>query len=257
MRIYLDGIFLLNFLVDYLLLFGTNRLAGFPPGRGRCAGAALVGAVYGAACLLPGLAFLGRLPWRLVFLGWMGLLAFGWNVSAVKRTGIFVILAMALGGAAVSAGSGNFVSLILTAAGVWLLCAAAFGEGIGGREYIPVKIGWKGKQLTLTAMRDTGNTLRDPVTGEQVLVMSPDAAGILTGLTRQELKQPLETLEKAPIPGLRLIPYRSVGQVGGFMLAMRFPDVIIGKHRRSAIVAFAPEGLGEGSAYQILAGGSL
>ena len=44
MEVYLDILMLLNFLVDFLLLTGTNRLAGFPPGAGRAALAAALGA---------------------------------------------------------------------------------------------------------------------------------------------------------------------------------------------------------------------
>lgn len=255
MEIYLDIVFFLNFLVDYLLLLGTNRLSGFPPGGARCALAALVGAVYGAACLLPGFSFLGSLLWRGVFLGLLGFLAFGWDRSAWKRTGVFVLLAMALGGIAMSMGRGDFLSLILAAGFVWLLCRIAFGTGVGEQEYIPIRLSYGGKQLNLTALRDSGNTLRDPITGEQVLVLSPWAATQLTGLTREDLAHPLETLARGAIPGLRLIPYRAVGQRASMLLALRFPQVRIGNHTRSAIVAFAPEGLGEGSMYQVLTGG--
>ena len=67
MRIYLDLAVLLNFLVDGLLLLGTNRLAGHPPQWRRCALAAAVGAIYGGVCLLPGLRFaagLFRIGWK-------------------------------------------------------------------------------------------------------------------------------------------------------------------------------------------------
>ena len=65
MVIYLDLVMLLNFLVDFLLLLGTNRLSGFPAGGWRCALAALLGAVFSCGCLLPGMAFLGNLLWGL------------------------------------------------------------------------------------------------------------------------------------------------------------------------------------------------
>ena len=43
MAVYLDLVMLLNFLVDYLLLLGTNRLSGSPMTPGRCALAAVLG----------------------------------------------------------------------------------------------------------------------------------------------------------------------------------------------------------------------
>ena len=54
MVVYLDILLFLNFFVDFLLLLGTNRLAGHPPQKGRAAFAAALGGVYGIATLLPG-----------------------------------------------------------------------------------------------------------------------------------------------------------------------------------------------------------
>lgn len=257
MTVYLDLVILLNFLVDDLLLMGTNRLSGFPAAPGRCALAALLGGVYGGACLIPGFRFLGNLLWRLVSLGLMGMMAFGLSRSAFKRSGLFLLLSLALGGAAVSLERGTFPVLVLAAAGIWLLCCLAFGGTAGGREYVPVQLIWGERTASVLALRDTGNTLRDPITGEQVLVLSGDVARDLTGLTEQQLRSPLETLAQRPLTGLRLIPYRAVGLSGGMLLGLRFDRVKIGSRETSAVVAFAPEGLGEGSMYQALTGGVI
>jgi len=257
LEIYLDLVILLNFLVDFLLLLGTNRLSGFPAEPGRCALAAILGALYSGGCMFPEFRFLGNLLWRCVFLCLMAVLAFGWNRSTVKRTGIFLLLSMALGGIALSLGRGDLSALVLAAIVVWLLCHVCFGNGSSGQEYVPVTITYGGKTVRLLALRDTGNTLRDPITGEQVLILSDTAAWQLTGLTPEALKSPLETLTKRPLPGLRLIPYRAVGQDHAMLLAMRFDHVKIGSREQKALVAFAPEGLGKGSMYQALAGGTL
>lgn len=255
MAIYLDLVMVLNFLVDFFLLLGTNRLAGFPAGAWRCAGAAVLGSVYSGACLLPGFRFLGNFLWRGVSLCLMGLMAFGCNAGALKRGGIFLLLSMAMGGIALSIGRGDMVSLLLCALICLLLSVVSFGGQVGGREYIPLKIAYNGNCSSLIALKDTGNTLRDPVTGEQVLIISAEIASRLTGLTAQQLQHPLETLMLHPVPGLRLVPYRSVGNAGGFLLAKRFADVTIGDKKQSAMVAFAAEGLGKGEIYQALTGG--
>ncbi|MDD5863234.1 MAG: sigma-E processing peptidase SpoIIGA [Firmicutes bacterium] len=257
MRVYLDLVVILNFLVDFLLLLGTNRLSGFPLAARRCAAGAAMGAIYSGACMVPGLRFLGGILWRTVSLAGMAVIAFGWGKSAWKRGGVFLILSMALGGVAVSVGKGNFLTLVLAAAGVWVLCRVAFGGQVGGREYVPVELTLGGKTVSIIALRDSGNTLRDPITGEQVLVISGDVAQKLTGLTQAQLRSPLDTLMRRPVPGLRLIPYRTVGQAGDMLLAMRFDKVKIGSKERSAIVAFAPEGLGRQEGYQALTGGVI
>lgn len=255
MEVYLDLVMLLNFLVDFLLLLGTNRLAGFPVQPWPCAGAALIGSVYSGVCLLPGFRFLGNFLWRCVSLCMMGMMAFGCDVSALKRSGIFLLLSMAMGGIALCMGRGDMCSLVLCGGLCFLLSLISFGGRVGGREYVPLKIVYEGHSASLIALKDTGNTLRDPVTGEQVLIISAEVAGRLTGLTLQQLQHPLETLAFRPVPGLRLIPYRSVGNAGGFLLAKRFENVTIGDRTRSTLVAFAAEGLGKGEIYQALTGG--
>ena len=254
MQIYLDGILLLNFLVDLLLLLGTNRLSGFPA-EPRLVWAALLGAGFAAACVLPGFRFLGNLFWRLVSLLLIGSVAFGWNRSALKRTCIFAILSMALGGLALNLHRITFPALILGAVGTWVICYGAVGGRIGGREYLTVEIPTEGDILSVVALKDTGNTLRDPVTGENVLVVSGEVAARLTGLTTDQLSTPLETLGANPRMGLRLIPYHAVGKESGMLLGKRFAGVKMGGRRRSVLVAFAPAGLGQGEEYQALTGG--
>ena len=255
--IYLDLAVALNTLVDFLLLMGANTLAGFPTGWRRCLGAAFLGGGYAGVCLLPGWRFLGSLFWRCVFLALMASVAFGWNRGSIKRIGIFLMLSMALGGIAAGMGKNRIPGLFFSSAALWLLCRVSFGNGAGQQSYVTVTIRHGDRKVEVVALRDTGNTLRDPVTGEPVLVLSADAARILTGLTREQLASPLETLAEGRLPGLRLIPYRAVGQGGGMLLAMSFSDVTIGKKRGKVLVAFDPGGLGGQTMYQALTGGVL
>ena len=255
MEIYLDLVMVLNFLVDFLLLVGTNRLSGFPAQPWRCAGAALLGAVYSGACFLPGFSFLGNILWRGISLCLMGTIAFGANVSAFKRGGLFLLLWMAMGGIALQIGRKDLISVLLCAILCLLLSMVSFGGQSGGREYVPLQIALGDKSASLIALKDTGNTLRDPMTGEPVLVVSASVARRLTGLTCEQLNNPLAPLSQCLVPGLRLIPYHSIGNAGGFLLAKRFEDVVIAGKRRSTLVAFAAEGLGNGEIYQALTGG--
>ena len=257
MAVYLDLVVAINFVVDLLLLLGTNRLSGFPTGWKRTIPAAMLGGIYAGACMVPSFRFLGNALWRIVSLGLMGITAFGMNRSSLKRTGIFVLLSMAMGGVAIGMGRNDFGMLVLSAVIVWILCKMGFGNRIGGREYVPLIIQEGDVRLELTALRDTGNTLQDPITGEQVLIIGPEYARRLLGLTEKQLSSPMETMLSGQITGFRLIPYRAVGQPGSMMLAKRFSNVIIGNQKGSALVAFAPEQIGKGEVYQALAGGAV
>lgn len=253
MEIYLDLVLILNFAVDFLLILGANRLSGFPPGVGRAAMAAALGAVYGAVCLLPRFSFLGSTIWRLVFLGLMGAVAFGMNQSAWKRTGVFILLSMAMGGIALGMGKRDIPILLVSALGVWILSHVSFGGSVGGKEYVPITITEGEQTVSVIALKDTGNSLRDPVTGEQVFVLGPEAAGRLLGLSPEQLRHPLEHMGS----GLRLIPYHAVGQPVGMLLAKRFANVKAGERQLNALVAFAPDRIGVGQVYQALVGGNI
>ena len=124
--VYVDLVMGLNFLVDLLLLMGANSLSGHSTEYKRTVLAAAVGGVYGGICLLPGFAFLGGSMWRLVFLGLMALIAFGWNRSAVRRGVLFILLTMALGGIALGLNRNGTPSLIAAGAGLSLLCLVGF-----------------------------------------------------------------------------------------------------------------------------------
>lgn len=236
----------LNFCVNGLLLAGVARQAGRRASPLGVLGGALLGAVYAVGCMAPGFGFLGGLHWRLVSLGLMGLVAYGWDGRLCCA---FAVLNLALG----SAVMGAPWQLALYGVGVLLLGRFAFGSG--GRRLLPVQIAGFGKRVCLTALLDTGNELRDPITAEPVLVIGCQAAGALTGLTVEQLRRPLDTMSAPPLPGLRLIPFRAVGAEHGLLLAMRFPEVRMGGRTRPAIVAFAPQSFGED--YQALAGGSI
>lgn len=252
--VYLDLVMGLNFLVDFLLLLGANALSGYPASPGRAALAALVGGLYGGVCLLPGFSFLGSTLWRLVVLAVMAAIAFGLSRSALRRGVLFVLLSMALGGIALGLGNGGAGSLAAAAAGVAALCAVGFRGRAGTQNYVRVELEWDGKKRTLTALQDTGNTLRDPVTGQNVLVAGADVAWELLGLTEGQLRDPVASMVTAGIPGLRLIPYRAVGQSAGMLLAVKMDRVRVDGKEQGGIVAFAPQRMGN-EGFEALAGG--
>lgn len=243
----------IRFLVQFLLLLGTNRLMGFPASPWRCAAGALLGGAWSGASLIPRLFFLGEWYWHLVSLGLMAMVAFGLDAESWKRWALFSLLSLGTEVMAVFLGKGDRFSMVLGLLLAWGLSCLPWGEGRQTR--IPVTLTHGGTTLSLTALRDTGNTLRDPVSGDPVLVISPEAAAKLTGLTRQQLRSPLETLTQRPIPGLRLIPYRAVGKENGLLLGARIQDVRSRGRVLRTVVAFAPEGLGTEDSYQALTGG--
>lgn len=249
---YLDVLWFLNFVVDFLLLIATNRLSGYPTVAWRTVLAAMLGGLYGSVCVLPGFLFLAGTVWRGVFLLLIGMLAFGVNKDSVRRCVLFILLSMASGGIALGLGSGGVTSVILCALFVCAMCM--FGlRGRVGKRFLPVEIRYKGKSHRFTALIDTGNSLVDPITGQQALVVSSKLGQRLLGEGEMEFSDPVKIIEN--MKGGRLIPYHTVGHNGGLMAAKYFRDVTIGKWRGSCLVAFSPQELGRGEAYEALTGG--
>lgn len=251
MPVYMDLVIILNFLVDFLLILGANRLCGHPPSVWKAVLAAAFGGLYCGVCLLPDFAFFGNIFWRIVSLALMSILAYGVSISAIRRGVVFAFLSMALGGLALGIGSGGFWGVVLPAACLFLLCRVGLPGRIGGRKLITVEM----EQLKFTALQDTGNTLNDPLTGKPVLVVAVEIAEKLTGLSREQLNSPVESVDV--LPGLRLIPYRAVGVDSSFLLAKNFTNVRIGTKHGSSLVAFAPQSLSADGEYQALTGGVL
>lgn len=253
MRAYPWVTIIFHFIVAFLLLQGGGRLSGAPAGLLRCVLGAAAGALHSGLCLLSGLHFLGNPLWRAVSLLTMALIAYGLQRSTLRRGAVFAVLQLALDGIASGLEDGGVFSWLAAAAGLGLLCIFGFRGRCQSGKFVPVAICNGDKQLHLTALQDTGNTLCDPVTGRPVLVIGADAACKLTGLSREQLQKPVESV--GAIPGLRLVPYHVVGKQNGLMLARKYQNVQIGKWKGSSLVAFAPEGLG--GDYEALTGGMV
>lgn len=252
MTVYLDAAMLINGLIDFLLLVGTEKLTGLPVQWKRLLPAAGIGGVYAGMTLVPGFAFLGSLLWRCVFFVVMSVSAFGFRRSAISQGAIFLLLSMALGGVAAAMEKRDFLSLFAAGCSLAFLCKVGF-RGTPGKELMPAKFRYGDREVSCLAFHDTGNSLRDPITGEQVLVAGAELAGKLLSLEPWQLKNPIEAM--GTVPGMRLIPYHAIGNPGGMLLAIRLPQVEIGSFRGSAIMAFAPENFsGE---YQVLTGGII
>ena len=254
---YLYGAMILNFLVDLLLILAANRLAGCPPSAVRCLMGAMLGGLYSGACMLPGWTVLGSLLCRGAVLVGIGLIAFGISCYVLRRCALLIFLSFALEGVVMGSGGGGAASLLTGTAAVLVLCFLGFRGGAASQELVEVELAKGEKSTALLALRDTGNTLRDPVTGQSVLVADHRSAAALLGLTRQQLLSPVETVASGVVPGLRLIPYRAVGCAGGMLVAIRLDQVRIGKWRGSTLVAFTPDGLGGNGAYRALTGGMV
>lgn len=279
--IYVDTLFLLNALVDYLLLLCAARLAGEPLKRLRFALGAVLGGGYAVAIFLPGLGFLESPLCRLAAAVLMVLAAFQGSRRLGRQVLIFFALSCAFAGGvlAVSMLGGQGLSLnrgviysgmdlkivLLSAAGCYaalsLLLQKAVKHTSFTGELKQVRLELGERAVELTALTDTGNTLTDPVTGQGVMVA--EGARLLPLFPPEQrpdaraLRDPAGALERLTGAGgrFRLLPYRSVGVDRGLLLAVRVDRAVVdGQDRGAMVVALSPNPVSDGGGYAALLG---
>ena len=249
-------VLLLNFAVDMLLLIGSNQLCAMKTNVWRCALAAVFGALYSVLCLVGPWNWLSEMPFRLLCLLFVALIAFGLPGKYWRNIGSYCILKLAIGKVPELGQGGVMAAILVLFAGGILFMLVRWGRPQGS-DIIPVEITFRGNSFKMMALRDTGNILRDPVTGGPVLVIGAQTARRITGLTRDQLRNPVEVMASSSIPGLRVIPYHTVGEASGLLLALKLADVTIDGHRGSHIVAFSLVALEGNGNFQALSGGVL
>lgn len=281
--VYVDTLFVLNALVDYLLLLAGARLAGEPLRRLRFCAAAVLGGLYAVALLLPGLMFLERWPCRAASAALMLLVAYGGSRRLLRQSLIFFALVCAFGGGIIVLGlrGGQSVFLhkgiaytgvdvkvmMVSAAACYAVLTAAFQRlGAHSRltgELVAVRVELEHRTVCLTALVDTGNTLSDPITGKRVMVAEGHSMSQL--FPGEYCPRPADLLD--PARGLerlgagewrgrfRLLPYRTVGVERGLLLAVRVDGLYLNDRKTEiTLVALSPTPVSDGGGYRALVG---
>lgn len=274
--VYIDSLFLLNLIVDYLLLLGAARLSGAVLCRPRMALGAVLGAAYACAVFLPGLGFLTHPAVELSVAIAMALIAYGGGQRLLRSFLAFLALSCALGGGVLALsllgarGVGlergvlsphvDLGVLLLASAACYAAASLVFrrSAGHGTRELVEAVLTLEGRQVTVTALLDTGNTLTDPATGQGVMVVEGEKAAPLLDhpLGEAQLRDPVGTLARMEESRrFRLLPYQAVGVECGLLLAVRLDMAKVGEREyRGVLAALSPTRLSDGGAYSALVG---
>ena len=272
--IYVDTLFFLNLSADYLLLLLTARIAGMYVRRRRLLAGAVVGAV------LSVLLFFLPLPWVPAVLMRGGTLAatvlpaFGKApVGAWPRLmGIFLFLTAVLAGVilAIPRGNGGIqlrngaiyaeisaAVMLISFTAVFALSGLVLGRGraVPGRHWREIRAESGCGSTAFRALTDSGNLLRDPVSGRQVIVAESSVLAPLLGLEPAALfallrdqppQQLLERLRQSCGTAFWLLPVRTVTQ-NGLMVVFRPHRLFVdGKEREDCLLGMTAETIDAG-----------
>ena len=260
MVVYGEYLFLENFITGLLLLYLTARLVtpGEASPRQPGAGQVRLWRLLAGAAVCGGCGFLIFLPVQpAVGILVRGLLSAAVTAAAlgrhqlVRKTAVFLLLTFLTGGTAMAVllwmqepaiagngamyvGAGTYGRLLAAgvpaaALGLWLVKLVKT-QRMRERTTGTVEIEMEGRICRLQAMVDSGNCLREPITGRPVILI--DEKG------RRECGF---CAEKEP-RRLTLIPYEAVGVKKGLLQGVRLDGVRFGGREIGSVVLAAYEG---------------
>lgn len=260
--VYFDQVFLLNLILDLVILWGAGRLAQARTTKWRLLAGAGIGALYSLALFFPWYDFLFTVLIKFVFSALMVLAAFP-RLTPKKFTvilGYFYLTSFTLGGimfgiAYFLAPYGNPVDLIkgiLVVANAHyqvvlfftlaiVLIVLKFGLPVFKEKFlkkifqVALTIRFGQDKLSMEALVDTGNSLKDPLTQMPVVVVEYEALKeILPARIREVFQQGnepdpmklLSSLSGSPWgTRFRVIPFNSLGRHNGMLMGFK-PDEI-------------------------------
>lgn len=243
MIVYADVLLIVNLFVNYLLLFCSSKIMKKHTGRLRILLGASIGAVYGFVVFLPELPGLVEFTIRLIASALIVLGAFGFkNISSFLRSfctffavsfsfgGIMLVLWVTIApiGMVYNNGAVYFdidlavlaVSTVVSFAVVSIL--AHFTARRAPVDSVAlVKIVYKSKEVNLTALVDTGNSLCETFSGYPVILGEFDS---LEKIIPKAVREFINGEDVSSSPEMRLVMHKTVSGTG--VLPVFKPDYI-------------------------------
>ncbi|MBR3848468.1 MAG: sigma-E processing peptidase SpoIIGA [Oscillospiraceae bacterium] len=271
--VYVDILFIINLIINYLLLFVTAHIATLRISRLRLSLAASFGALYAVLSFFPKLSILTFLPIKLLIAAAMVFLAFGRN-HFLRAFLVFFVCSLFLAGlcllapSVISSVSGgvyyiniSFPVLLLSTLIAYILLRLVFLRRGGGEKKIcNVTVKNNGNEISLRALVDTGNSLRAPQTNARVVICAYDTircilpTGVRNVLDKHRDKSFSLAFDKlSELARFSLIPCRTVGVSFSLLLAFTPDEVCIEKKiSKGAICVISETPVSDGSGYNAI-----
>ncbi|MBO5682686.1 MAG: sigma-E processing peptidase SpoIIGA [Clostridia bacterium] len=234
--VYVDILFLINFSMDFLCLFLAGKFFGMKISLLRILLSASLGGVYSVLSLFISVGKILAFTIDVAVCTLMCLVCFKLK-SLPLYTLVYVAISMMLGGVMTAIFNLlNRLDLPLTGGStdgisVWMFGAlAAISAGItilGGslfkkravQKNVQVGITYEGRKITLSGMTDSGNLLKDPISGAACIIVDIDSMrSILSAEVRAAAKRGdislIKNLKVKDARSIRLIPIKTAAGDG-------------------------------------------
>ncbi|NLK00640.1 MAG: sigma-E processing peptidase SpoIIGA [Clostridia bacterium] len=256
--VYLDIVFVINFCMDYVLLWATAKFCQLQVSKTRIAVGAFIGALYSLALLIPSLDYLLSVTIKIAFSIAMVLVSFPYRgfKKFLQLLGYFYLIAFTMGGAMLGAIyfisertdvnqaiNGIFI-YIANLKFTWLLVAVAaavflvrYGVVFVKKNFlsslyrVPIVVQFGDHKIATQALMDTGNQLKDPLTQKPVIIMEygllkkilpPEIAQSFLDNGNPDLESMVASLNDSFWASrVRVIPFSSIGKHRGMLIGLR------------------------------------
>ena len=290
MTIYIDIIIVENLIMNYIILYATGLISKSKKSYLRMFLASLIGAIFVAIQYVTNLKIYSNIIVKTILSILMIFIAF--NPQKIKQLGkqliLFYLTTFTFGGVAtyliyvikpqdIIIKNGMFV-------GTYVLKTIFLGAILGTVIIIiafkisknkmtkkdilcQTKIKLEGKEITLNTMLDTGNMLKEPITGTPVVVVERTS---LYELLPKEILNNTESIlggdfEKIPeeikneyVPKLKLIPFASLGKQNGMLVGIKPEKIEVineqTEEEKNAIIGIYNKSLTKRGEYKALIG---
>jgi len=272
MVLYADLIFIVNTFMNYLILRIDTILSGTLVRWYRLMVAAAVGGIYAVLCCLSQFSWLNAPFFQLLSPVLICIIAFGISnrQQFFRKLAVFYMGAFLLAGGItalqnLTGGNTGFLIFAATSVAAYVLIGLSFRGEKSVRDTSAnlhragIRLGQQA--VSITVLHDTGNCLSDPMTNRSVMLVqwsavrtlfpteavrryesmcAGNAAGCMTALN-----------EICPDVRFLLVPFRSIGTMGGMLLAF-VPDAlhIDQKAKQDHLIGIAPPGVLEQENFQ-------
>lgn len=260
MTIYIDVVLIENLIMNYIILLATGIILKIKIKHLRLIIASLIGAIYTILTYVITIQIYSN--FLLKFILSMMIIFVAYNPPNVKKMWkyliVFYLTSFVFGGAAFALiyivkpqeilmknglflGTYPLKNVILAGIVGFIIITSTFKivkSKITQKDiYKNVKIEIDGKQIDLNAMLDTGNMLKDPITGKPVIVVEKsilyeilpkELLDNLEKILGGDLKNISEDIKDKYVKKLKFIPFSSLGRQNGMLIGIKpnFVEII-------------------------------
>lgn len=257
MTIYIDVVFIENVVMNYIILLATRMVLKTKLSNLRLIVASSIGAIYSVMAYIVPMQIYSNFFLKIFLSIIIVYISFNpKNIKTLlKQITVFYLLSFVFGGATfaliyivkpqeILIKNGLFLGTyplktVILAAFIGLLLIVVTFKIVKGRLskndiYQNISICINGKCITEKAILDTGNMLKEPITGKPVIVVEhtcfynvlpKEILNNIEEILGGEFKEIPENIKNEYISRLKLIPFSSLGKQNGMLLGIK-PDYI-------------------------------